>query len=121
MSLATGLFEAGERQTVLTFFGQCHAFWKMDRGELKQWADQANSNRLPDFGANLVACATAPITIGRASVIPSDFSSDENLIHSTPPRTQPPISGLKSWPCGEVPARMDRPGQVSEIGVSSTA
>jgi hypothetical protein len=54
MSLAKALFEAGEHQAVLTFFDECSAFWKMDRGKLRQWADQVNSNRLPDFGANLV-------------------------------------------------------------------
>jgi hypothetical protein len=54
MSLAKDLFEAGERQAVLTFFDECRAFWKMDRGRLKQWADQVNANRMPDFGANLV-------------------------------------------------------------------
>ena len=54
MSLAKDLFEAGERQAVLTFFDECRLFWKMDRGRLKQWADQVNSNRMPDFGANLV-------------------------------------------------------------------
>src|SRR5215469_10789356 len=58
MSLAKDLFEAGERQAVLTFFDECRAFWKMDRGKLKQWADQVNSSRLPDFGANLIYCAT---------------------------------------------------------------
>ncbi len=54
MSLAKDLFEAGEREAVLTFFDECRAFWKMDRGRLKQWTDQVNSNRMPDFGANLV-------------------------------------------------------------------
>ena len=54
MSLAKDLFEAGERQAVLTFFDECLTFWKMDRGSLKQWADQVNSSRLPDFGANLI-------------------------------------------------------------------
>jgi hypothetical protein len=54
MSLAKDLFEAGEREAVLTFFDECRAFWEMDRGKLKQWADQVNSNRMPDFGANLV-------------------------------------------------------------------
>ena len=54
MSLAKDLFEAGERQAVLTFFDECGTFWKMDRGQLKQWADQVNSSSLPDFGANLV-------------------------------------------------------------------
>ena len=54
MSLAKDLFEAGEREAVLTFFDECRTFWKMDRGKLKQWADQVNSSRLPDFGANLI-------------------------------------------------------------------
>jgi hypothetical protein len=54
MSLAKDLFEAGEREAILTFFDECRAFWKMDFGRLKQWADQVNSNRMPDFGANLV-------------------------------------------------------------------
>jgi hypothetical protein len=43
---------AGE--AVLTFFDECRVFWKMDRGQLQQWADQVNSNRMPDFGANLL-------------------------------------------------------------------
>ena len=54
MSLAKDLFEAGEHRAVLTFFEECRTFWKMDRGKLKQWADEVNSNRLPDFGTNLV-------------------------------------------------------------------
>jgi hypothetical protein len=54
MSLAKDLFEAGEHQAVLSFFEECRAFWKMDHGKLKQWEDQVNSSRLPDFGANLV-------------------------------------------------------------------
>jgi len=54
MSLAKDLFEAGEHQALLTFFDECHAFWKMDRGALQRWADQVNSNRMPDFGANLL-------------------------------------------------------------------
>jgi hypothetical protein len=54
MSLAKDLFEAGEREAVLTFFDECRVFWKMDRGRLKEWADEINSNRMPDFGANLV-------------------------------------------------------------------
>ena len=53
MSLVKDLFEAGKRPAVLAFFDECHAFWKMDRGRLKQWADQFNSSRLPDFGADL--------------------------------------------------------------------
>ena len=54
MSLAKDLLEAGERKTVMSFFDECHAFWKMDYGKLKQWSDQVNLNRVPDFGANLV-------------------------------------------------------------------
>lgn len=54
MSLAKDLFAAGEREVVLTFFDECRAFWRTDRGRLKQWADEVSSNRLPDFGANLL-------------------------------------------------------------------
>lgn len=54
MSLAKDLFEAGERGATLSFFDECRAFWKMDRGKLNQWADQVNSNRMPDFGSNLL-------------------------------------------------------------------
>jgi len=54
MSLAKDLFAAGEREAVLTFFDECSAFWKLDRGRLKQWAGEVSSNHMPDFGANLL-------------------------------------------------------------------
>jgi hypothetical protein len=54
MSLAKDLFETGEREAVLTFFDECRAFWKGDRGKLKKWAEQITLNRMPDFGANLI-------------------------------------------------------------------
>ena len=54
MSLAKDLLEAGERQAVLIFLDECRVFWKMDNGRLQQWADQVNSDRMPDFGSNLL-------------------------------------------------------------------
>jgi hypothetical protein len=95
MSLVKDLFEAGERQAVLTFLDECQAFWKMDRGRLKQWADQVNSSRLVDFGADLATEQPRRSASDVHAVIASDFSSDERLIDSAAPRTQPLISRRK--------------------------
>lgn len=54
MSLARDLLQIGERDVVLEYFGLCAAFWEMDRGRLDQWRLDVRSQRLPDFGANLV-------------------------------------------------------------------
>lgn len=54
MSLAKDLLEKGERDVVLQYFELCRKFWKMDRGKLKDWSEDAKDGYTPDFGANLV-------------------------------------------------------------------
>jgi hypothetical protein len=57
MNLAKDLLEAGERETVLQFFDQCRAFWKMGVREKKldDWSAVVKGCcRLPDFGPNLI-------------------------------------------------------------------
>ena len=54
MSLAKDLLDAGERDSVLTFFDQCRVFWKLDFGALDKWTDQVRNGQTPNFGANLV-------------------------------------------------------------------
>jgi hypothetical protein len=56
MNLAKDLLEAGERDTVLQFFDECRAFWKMGVREKKldDWSAVVKGCcRLPDFGPNL--------------------------------------------------------------------
>jgi hypothetical protein len=52
MSLASDLLEQGERDTVLQYFERCANFWKVET--LKQWSDEVNAGRIPNFGANLI-------------------------------------------------------------------
>ncbi|HYW45668.1 MAG TPA: hypothetical protein VE959_22580 [Bryobacteraceae bacterium] len=54
MSLARDLIESGQREAVVSFFDECRAFWKLDRGKLQQWSEQVNSGHVPDFGTNLL-------------------------------------------------------------------
>ena len=54
MSLAKDLLEAGERDSVLAFFDECRAFWKLGSSKLDQWSVQVLDGKVPDFGANLV-------------------------------------------------------------------
>jgi hypothetical protein len=54
MSLAKDLIEKGERDAVLTYFGQCRIFWKLDAGKLNQWSQEVKAGKVPDFGPNLV-------------------------------------------------------------------
>ena len=54
MSLAKGLLERGETQTVLEYFDLCAKFWSFDRAKLKAWRDAAKAGIIPDFQANLV-------------------------------------------------------------------
>ena len=54
MSLAKDLLEAGERDSVLTFFDECRVFWKLDNGALDKWSNQVHNGQTPNFGANLL-------------------------------------------------------------------
>lgn len=54
MTLAQELLAAGEKATVLAYFELCRKFWTMEGGRLNQWKKDAEENRLPNFGANLV-------------------------------------------------------------------
>jgi hypothetical protein len=54
MSLAKDLLAAGERDTVLEFFGECRSFWKQHLSKLDQWAATVKGGGDPDFGANLL-------------------------------------------------------------------
>ena len=57
MNLAKDLLEFGERDTVLQFFDQCRAFWKMGVREQKldEWSAVVKGCcRLPNFGPNLI-------------------------------------------------------------------
>ena len=51
MELAKALLEAGEKETVLQYFGLCAKFWKSK--ELKEWRKQIERGETPDFGGNL--------------------------------------------------------------------
>lgn len=52
MSLAKDLLVAGERDTVLEFFGES-SFWNQKFSKLDQWAATVKGGGEPDFGANL--------------------------------------------------------------------
>ena len=58
VSLARDLLEIGERESVLQFFDQCRAFWKLESKpahKLDEWIGGVKGCcRMPDFGANLV-------------------------------------------------------------------
>jgi hypothetical protein len=54
MSLAKDLLKAGERDTVLEFFGECSLFWKQQFSKLDQWSAMVKGGGDPDFGANLL-------------------------------------------------------------------
>ena len=54
MSLAKDLLDAGERDSVLTFFDECRVFWKLDNGALDKWSNQVRNGQTPNFGANLL-------------------------------------------------------------------
>ena len=54
MSLAKDLLEKGERDVVIQYFEFCRKFWKLDRGNLDRWSQEAKSGKVPDFGANLL-------------------------------------------------------------------
>lgn len=52
MTLAKELLEKGEKEIVLEYFQFCSEFWKRDR--LKQWTDEVEEGRVPNFGGNLL-------------------------------------------------------------------
>jgi hypothetical protein len=54
MSLAKGLLEQDQTDTVVEYFGLCATFWDLERGNLKRWSILAKAGEIPDFGANLV-------------------------------------------------------------------
>ena len=54
MNLAKGLLEAGERDTVLQYFGECRTFWKMGVAKLDAWSATVRGGGMPDFGTNLI-------------------------------------------------------------------
>ena len=47
MTLAKALFEAGEKEAVLTYLEECARFWEMDRGRLKKWTDDIKGDKDP--------------------------------------------------------------------------
>jgi hypothetical protein len=53
MSLAKDLLAAGDRDTVLEFFGECSVFWKNQFSKLDQWTAMIKGGGDPEFGANL--------------------------------------------------------------------
>ena len=54
MSLAKDLLAAGERDTVLEFFGECSLFWKNHFSKLNDWTAMVKGGGDPNFGANLL-------------------------------------------------------------------
>ncbi|MCH7687167.1 MAG: hypothetical protein IH899_10880 [Planctomycetes bacterium] len=54
MMLAKELLEKGEKEIVLEYFQLCSKFWKMKRDRLKQWTDDVEQGRVPNFRANLL-------------------------------------------------------------------
>ena len=54
MMLAKELLEKGEKEIVLEYFQLCSKFWKMKRDRLKQWTDDVEKGRVPNFRANLL-------------------------------------------------------------------
>lgn len=50
LALANDLLDEGEHQAVLTFFEECHVFWKIGRDSLTQWTKDIQAGRKPDFG-----------------------------------------------------------------------
>ncbi len=53
MSLAKGLLEAGERESVLQYFDLCRKFWRMGGDRLDTWTTEVKGDKVPNFGANL--------------------------------------------------------------------
>ncbi len=53
MSLAKDLLAAGERDTVIEFFGECSSFWKQEFSKLNEWTATVKGGGVPEFGANL--------------------------------------------------------------------
>jgi hypothetical protein len=53
MSLAKGLLESGERDTVLEYFEECRTFWKMGAAKLDEWSARVRNGEIPNFGSNL--------------------------------------------------------------------
>ena len=53
MGLAKELLNAGERDAVLDFIGECRSFWKLGQKQLDAWTDAIKSGQTPDFGPNL--------------------------------------------------------------------
>lgn len=53
MTLARKLVEAGRKEKVIAYLNACRKFWKMDRGRLDEWIKDIETDRVPDFGANL--------------------------------------------------------------------
>lgn len=52
MSLALALLLSGEKSAVISYLDLCQKFWP--REELKDWKKTISSDRIPNFGANLV-------------------------------------------------------------------
>jgi len=50
LALANDLLDLGERQAVLTFFEECHVFWKTGRDSLSRWTKAIQAGQKPDFG-----------------------------------------------------------------------
>ena len=54
MSLAKEMLAKGEKAVVLEYFNLCKRFWEMEDGKLAEWRKDVESNRVPEFGANLI-------------------------------------------------------------------
>ena len=49
MSLAKALLQAGESEAVLSYLGQCRAFWKMGEPWLTIWEKKIRAGGIPNF------------------------------------------------------------------------
>ena len=54
MSLAKGLLEKGEQETVLQYLEACRKFWGSGSEKLDAWIKDIQAGRIPDFGSNLI-------------------------------------------------------------------
>jgi hypothetical protein len=53
MSLAKGMLEAGEKESVLQYFELCRKFWKMGGDRLDTWGAEVKGDKVPNFGASV--------------------------------------------------------------------
>jgi hypothetical protein len=53
-SLAKDLLEKGDTAPVLQYFTLIQKFWKHDYGKVAEWTTAVQSNKIPNFGANLL-------------------------------------------------------------------